>query len=72
MTVNKNNMRLYNLTTFFVGCANHCAFQHSRVRKDCRLDLWPRDIVARADDHIVVARGKMEVAILILPRTRHR
>ena len=65
----QHHMRLDDLAAFLIRSADHRAFQHIRMRQQRSLHLWPRDIIARRDDHIIRPRGKVEPPVLILPET---
>jgi hypothetical protein len=49
-----------------VALADHAAFGHGRVREQAVLDLGRAHVVAGGDDHVVVARLVVEVAVLVL------
>src|SRR5579883_3555591 len=63
----EHDMRLHDLAALLVRRADHCAFYDVAVRQQSGLDLRPGDVVAGRNDHIVAARGEMEIALVVLP-----
>ena len=69
IAVAQHNMSLDNGATFLIRNANHRTFGNGIMRQQRRLHFGPGDIVARRNDHIVVARGKVEISGLVAHET---
>jgi len=63
--IRQNHMGLHDHTALRIRHADHGTFGHSWMGKQSGFNLGSRDIVARGDNHIVVAGGKMQVAICV-------
>ena len=61
----EHNKRSNNLPPLRVVCANDRTFRDFRVRQQRRLDLGSSDVVARRDNHVVVAGSEMESAVMV-------
>src|SRR5882757_913525 len=57
--------RLDDLSARFIRCANDCTLFDGRMTGECGLDFGSGDVVAARDDHVVGARLKPEVPVLV-------
>src|SRR6201987_6447893 len=61
-------MGLDKLAALLIGNADHRTFFDVWMRQQRRFDFRPGDIVAGRNDHIVGARRKMEIALVVLDK----
>src|SRR5204863_10157315 len=61
----EHDVRLHDLSTVFVGHADHTAFGHRLVHEQHALDFGTGEVVAGRNDHVVGARLVEEITVAI-------
>lgn len=51
-----------------IGLAHHATFGHGRVFEQSIFHFGATHVVTRGDDHVVIARLVMEIAIVVLQK----
>ena len=62
----QNAIGLDDHAALHIGLADHAALSHGRVLEQRIFDLGATHVVSRGDDHVIVARLVMEIAIVVL------
>ena len=58
-------MSLNNLPAHLISDADNAALRHEGMAQQRRFHLGTSDVVARGNDHVVIARRKVEIAVCI-------